>query len=57
MADESKRVRVTPEELMVSHVPMTAALAKLMIAKGIINFFGSIQSNCPPGMWGKALIS
>ena len=36
MADEPKSDRVTLEELMVSTLAMTDALAKLMIAKGII---------------------
>ena len=36
MADETKSDRVTLEELMVSTLAMTDALAKLMIAKGII---------------------
>jgi hypothetical protein len=36
MADETKSDRVTAEELVVSTLAMTDALAKLMIAKGII---------------------
>ena len=36
MADETKSDRVTLEELMVSTLAMTDALAKLMIAKGLI---------------------
>jgi ketopantoate hydroxymethyltransferase len=36
MADETKTDKVTLEELMVSTVAMTEALAKLLIAKGII---------------------
>ncbi len=36
MADENKSDRVTLEELMVSTLAMTDALAKLMIAKGVI---------------------
>ena len=36
MADETKSDRVTLEELMVSTLAMTDALAKLLIAKGII---------------------
>jgi hypothetical protein len=36
MADENKSDRVTLEELMVSNLAMTDALAKLMIAKGVI---------------------
>ena len=36
MADETKSDRVTLEELMVSTLAMTDALAKLMIAKGVI---------------------
>lgn len=36
MADETNPGKVTLEELMVSNVAMTEALAKLMIAKGII---------------------
>jgi hypothetical protein len=36
MADEGKGDRITLEELMVSTLAMTDALAKLLIAKGII---------------------
>ena len=36
MADETKADKVTVEELMVSTLAMTDALAKVMIAKGII---------------------
>jgi hypothetical protein len=36
MADETKTDRLTLEELMVSSLAMTDALAKLMIAKGVI---------------------
>jgi hypothetical protein len=36
MANENESDRVTLEELMVSTLAMTDALAKLMIAKGII---------------------
>ena len=36
MAEETKTDRVTLKELMVSTLAMTDALAKLMIAKGII---------------------
>ena len=36
MAEEPKTDRVTLEELMVSTLAMTDALAKLVIAKGII---------------------
>ena len=36
MADESKPKPVSLEELMVSTLAMTDALAKLLIAKGII---------------------
>ena len=36
MADETKSDRITLEELMVSTLAMTDALAKLMIAKGLI---------------------
>jgi hypothetical protein len=36
MADETKADKVTVEELMVSTLAMTDALAKRMIAKGII---------------------
>jgi hypothetical protein len=36
MADETKSDRLTLEELMVSTLAMTDALAKLLIAKGII---------------------
>jgi hypothetical protein len=36
MAEETKSERVTLEELMVSNLAMTDALAKLMIAKGVI---------------------
>ena len=36
MADESQDKKVTLEELMVSTLAMTDALAKLMIAKGLI---------------------
>ena len=36
MADETKSDRVTLEELMVSTLAMTDALAKLLIAKGVI---------------------
>ena len=37
MADETKTDKVTLEELMVSTLAMTDALAKLLIAKGIIS--------------------
>ena len=36
MADETKTDKVTLEELVVSTLAMTDALAKLLIAKGII---------------------
>ena len=36
MADETKSDRVTLEELMVSSLAMTDALAKLLIAEAII---------------------
>jgi hypothetical protein len=36
VADETKSDRLTLEELMVSSLAMTDALAKLMIAKGLI---------------------
>lgn len=36
MTDEIKSATVTLEELMVSTLAMTDALAKLMIAKGLI---------------------
>ena len=36
MADETKTDRVTLEELMVSTLAMTDALAKILIAKGDI---------------------
>jgi hypothetical protein len=36
MAEETKGDRLTLEELMVSTLAMTDALAKLLIAKGII---------------------
>jgi hypothetical protein len=36
MTDETKTDKVTLEELMVSTLAMTDALAKLMIGKGII---------------------
>jgi hypothetical protein len=36
MADEPKKQTVTLEELVVSNLAMTDALAKLMIAKGVI---------------------
>ena len=36
MAEETKKETVTLEELMVSNLAMTDALAKLMIAKGVI---------------------
>jgi hypothetical protein len=36
MAEEAKSDRLTLEELMVSTLAMTDALAKLLIAKGII---------------------
>ena len=36
MAEEGKNDRVTLEELMVRTLAMTDALAKLLIAKGII---------------------
>jgi hypothetical protein len=36
MAEEPKGDRITLEELMVSTLAMTDALAKLLIAKGII---------------------
>ncbi len=36
MADETAEKKVTLEELMVSTLAMTDALAKLMIAKGVI---------------------
>ena len=36
MADKSKDQKVSLEELMVSTLSMTDALAKLLIAKGII---------------------
>jgi len=37
MAEETKSDRVTLEELVVSTLAMTDALAKLMLAKGVIN--------------------
>ena len=36
MADETKTAKISCEELMVSTLAMTDALAKLLIAKGII---------------------
>jgi hypothetical protein len=36
MADQTKSDKVTLEELMVSTLAITDALAKLMIAKGVI---------------------
>ena len=36
MADETNEKRITLEELMVSTLAMTDALAKLLIAKGVI---------------------
>ena len=36
MADETKNDKVTLEELMVSTLAMSDALAKLLIAKGVI---------------------
>jgi hypothetical protein len=36
MADETKKQTVTLEELVVSNLAMTDALAKLMLAKGVI---------------------
>ena len=36
MADELKNDKVTLEELMVSTLAMTDALAKVLIAKGVI---------------------
>ena len=36
MADETQDKKVSLEELMVSTLAMTDALAKLMIAKGVI---------------------
>ncbi len=36
MADETNEQTVTLQELMVSNLAMTDALAKLMIAKGVI---------------------
>ena len=36
MAEESKSNKVTLEELLVSTLAMTDALAKLLIAKGVI---------------------
>jgi len=36
LADESQDKKVTLEELMVSTLAMTDALAKLLIAKGVI---------------------
>ena len=36
MADETKTDKVTLEELVVSSLSMTDALAKLLIAKGVI---------------------
>jgi len=36
MTDETKTDKITVEELMVSTLAMTDALAKLLIAKGII---------------------
>ena len=36
MSEETKSERVTLEELMVSNLAITDALAKLMIAKGVI---------------------
>ena len=36
MADQTKSDKVTLEELMVRTLAMTDALAKLMIAKGVI---------------------
>ena len=36
MAEETKTEKISLEELMVSTLAMTDALAKLMIAKGII---------------------
>ena len=38
MPDETKTDRVTLEELMVSTLAMTDALAKLLIAKGVWGF-------------------
>jgi len=37
MAEESKSSKVTLEELVVSTLAMTDALAKLLIAKGVIS--------------------
>lgn len=45
MADESQEKKVTLEELMVSTLGMTDALAKLMIAKGLITGGGVQRSN------------
>ena len=36
MADETKEKKITLEELMVSTLAMTDALAKLLITKGVI---------------------
>ena len=36
MVDESQEIKVTLEELVVSTLAMTDALATLMIAKGVI---------------------
>ena len=40
MADQTKSDKVTLEELMVSTLAMTDALAKLMIAKGVLTDAG-----------------
>ena len=44
MADETKSDRLPLEELMVSSLAMTDALAKLMIAKGLITDASSRRS-------------
>ena len=49
MADQTKSDKVTLEELMVSTLAMTDALAKLMIAKGVITDAGSKPNWAPSG--------
>ena len=52
MAEETKTNKVTLEELVVSSLSMTDALAKLLIAKGIITDAGS-KHNC---VWSGRII-
>ena len=52
--EESKDKKVSLEDLMVSTLAMTDALAKLMIAKGIIRRRSSKHSSAPSGVTTEA---